>query len=185
MKKFILVILLLPIFFVSCVQQVEITDDEKKYIFMSSDIKGFNQKHYSIKPQKNGSEYFFCKSFDKNNGYYLLYSINLTNGTGDDIKVKTTLSILKSNSKAKSLFESSIKTLKLIYKSNIIDILPNEYNAEQVFMINTNDFFSLILQSGIYFYEVDIEGTKIDIDQVKDGIITKFNIAKDVFIELN
>ena len=182
MKKFIMMIFIIAFLLVSCssiVSNMEMDEIDRNYIFLPTDIDGLNHQDYTIKPLKNGSDYYFNKVDDKNNGLYFFYSITLINNNGEEIKVTTTLSILKNDLKAVALYKSSTKILNLLHKSSIVNVVPSEFNADQALVVNTNDYFSLALQNNNMFYEVDIEGIKLDISQVKENIINKFNAATE------
>lgn len=182
MKQFIVILCIISFLFTSCSnidKSMKMDETDMKYVFLPADINGFSEQDYSNKPLKNGSDYYFNKTNDKNNGLYFTYSVTMLESNNEEIKVKTILSILKNDRKAIELFESSIKTLNLFYKSDVVNILPKEFNADQAFLVNTNDFFSLVLQSDNIFYEVDIEGINLEISNVKDNIIKKLNAVME------
>ncbi len=184
MKKIIMFILLGFFCFTSCVRQVNITDNEKKYILLPEDIECLILSDYEIKTLKNGKEYVFTKSESKKNGYYSMYSTILTNEAGKEIKIKTIANVLINNEKAKSLYKSSIRTLKASYKSSIYDIDLKAFDVDQAFWINSEDFYSLTLRKGNFFYEVSIEGIKVQDNKINENIKLKFRQLIKTFKEM-
>jgi hypothetical protein len=167
------VFLSIIICFTACSKQVTFDNEDKEYVFTFEDLKEFNIDDFVVQPMKNGKDYFYTKT--STNNFRCMYGITLADEQSNRVKLTTSINIQPSNEKAIQLFESSGKTLKAIYKTDIVDTNPKDYNVNQLLIINSEDFFSIVLVKDNLFYQVDIDGEQIREEQVRDNLLEKID----------
>ena len=192
MKKhlFFSAILLLAIMSVSCIDQYDLTERDKTYIFLFEDIENLDISEYQTRLYKNNKEYIFLKGKTKFGEYNYIYDSSLLDKDGNVIRMRTNISLLLNINRAKRLFESCVgKSLYKgllknrlfrglrdvdIQKKYLNKISPEIYSADQLlsFTIEGNYFF-IVLRKGKLVYSITVEGVFIDESQIRDNLNKK------------
>lgn len=167
----------------ACVKQSDFKDTDKKYVFTFEDIVDFKIEEYTVKPMKNGKEYFYTKSNTELNGSSSMYNVILKDELGREVSLRTSVNLQSNAARATELFESSAKTVKALYKSSIKAVKPNAYKADELLIVESEDYFSLQMRNNNLYYNIEIDGMPINEEQIKDKILKKVDYILNKGIE--
>jgi hypothetical protein len=157
MKKTSLCLLLLFVTLFSCVKIIELTHEDKKFVFTFSDIDNFKLHNYKIRPLKNsGKEYFFSKT--KNHfGLYAMYGITLINQKSKK-ELKLLTSVEKFYNKKDILRLYNSKSVTPFYKDDLQKIDLVRFGAEKGYFIKSKNYFQIDLLKDNILYSIVFEG---------------------------
>ncbi|MDF2542499.1 MAG: hypothetical protein K0S47_2217 [Herbinix sp.] len=178
MKKttfiFILFLFIL-IMMTACSKQSDFKDTDENYVFTFDDINNLDKDNYISKTLENGKDYFFTKSNTKLNGFNCLYGIVLYDENENKVKLTTCVDLLPNTEKASQLFKSSIKIVQFLYDSSVKDVNTSEYEVDELLIIESEDYFTIILSKDNLFYKIEIDGLLVHEEQVKENLLKKVN----------
>lgn len=170
MKKtiFLLLCLFILIISVSCVEQSDITEEDKKYIVLFEDVKLANiENEYTIKSIDNGKDYFFTKKNSSEKTLSCLYSQTLQDKIGgNEILLKVSVGIETNLDRAQQLYKS-------ILKSPNKKATPSDYFCEEVSLEVKDETFNIILRKSRLVYNLSIDGISINENEIQEIIIEK------------
>ena len=167
----------------ACVKQSDFKDTDKNYVFTFEDIVGFKIEEYTVKPMKNGKEYFYTKSNTELNGSSTMYNVILKDELGREVSLRTSVNLQSNAARATELFESSAKTVKALYKSSIKAVKPNDYKADELLIIDDENYFYLQMRKNNLYYNIEIDGMPINEEQIKDKLLKKVDYILSKGIE--
>ena len=157
----------------ACVKQSDLSHSDKSSVFTFEDVTGFKMDQYIVKPLKNGKEYFYTKSNTEINGISFMYSVVLMDELGKEIKLLANMNLQPDEERAAELFNSSSKTAKALNKKSIKDTDASAYNANELLIVHSKDYFSLFMRKDNLYYNLEIDGVSINQEQIKDNLLKK------------
>ncbi|MGE5416885.1 MAG: hypothetical protein ACM3UZ_09010 [Acidobacteriota bacterium] len=154
---------------IACLPKAQtLTNNDLKYIFATEDIMEVDVNKYQAKQFKDGKPYSFFKNTNSLNEFNCIYSRILVRQGIGEIDLITTIDISSDTERARSLYKMMINV-----PTKFVRVSSKEYDVDEIKIAESVDNFTLVLRKGKLVYKIEIDGSEIKQEQVKDGIMEK------------